>query len=162
MPLTDTPEGALIPRGGFPGACGRAGSIILPRSRSFVYGGSQGFLELRLLANGILERRTSLSHTCAFSLGNHARQTSLTHLPRAGGRWQSVTEFSVVKRMGSVAKKRGKGGMSYQTAGLGSSVARSRNIPFLAQSTRAPLYSDAVAFERIFDLQFGPRDQLAP
>jgi len=39
--LNRRPQRGAYSRGGFPEPCGLAGSIILPRSRSFVYGGSQ-------------------------------------------------------------------------------------------------------------------------
>ena len=103
------------------------------------------------------------------------RQSSLTHLPRARGRLQSVTPVSVVKRSGSVAKKTWQR-FVHQAASVGSSVAKARisvvasndtttriftRISHFLLNPRARRYtSGAIAFERIFDLQFEPRDQL--
>ena len=62
--------------------------------------------------------------------------------------------------MGSVAKKPRKGVGSCPTEqGVLPLASPGKNFPFLAQSTRAPLYSDSIALERIFPLQFEPRDQ---
>src|SRR6202171_1467663 len=62
--------------------------------------------------------------------------------------------------MGSVAKKPRKGVGSCPTEqGVLPLASPGKNFPFLAQSTRARLYSNSITSERIFPLQFEPRDQ---
>src|SRR6202171_1205651 len=62
--------------------------------------------------------------------------------------------------MGSVAKKPRKGVGSCPTEqGVLPLASPGKNFPFLAQSTRARLYSNSITSERIFPLQYEPRDQ---